>query len=254
MRISVVTPVLNEIRFIKGWYENVKWWSDEVVVVDMGSKDGTYEWLSNKSREDSKLFVYQWPETYEPYLWPEHEIRNDLLKSASGNWIAMIDADDMVDNLFVDNLNCLSDAKWLIGRFPYLQFWGNYKHLRARDFWPPVRHSMARSSLPIIGKHRLGILRNWFGWYPNKVPKICKRDDRISYMPTGNHCILQYKNYGRFSYYLTSVTKDFDLGVHHFHFVHFGKTAGNRNHEQNKKVKLVEYKGIIPDEVKYYQV
>mgnify|MGYP001565594219 CR=1 FL=1 len=254
MKISVVTPVLNEIRFIRGWLENVKRFADEILVIDGGSTDSTFEWLERERRQYRNINVYRWPEIYKPYQWPEHKIRNDLLKRASGDWICMLDADDMVDDAFIDNLNCISNAKCLIGRFPYLQFWGDYKHLRARDFWPPVRYSTARGSLPIIGKHRLGILRNWRGWYPNKVPKICKRDDRISYTPTGNHCILQYKNYGRFSYYLPSVTKDFDLGVHHFHFVHFGKTAGNRNHEQNKEVRLIEYKGTIPDEVKYYRV
>jgi glycosyltransferase involved in cell wall biosynthesis len=254
VKISVVTPVLNERRFIAGWYQNARKFADEILVIDTGSIDGTYEWLQAIRNEDYKLNAYRWPETYLPYQWPEHDIRNWTLKSASGDWIVMLDTDDMVDDAFIENLNELSDAKWLIGRFPYLQFWGDYGHLRARDFWPPIRYSTARNSLPIIGRHRLGILRNWFGWYPNKVPKICKRDDRISYTPTGNHCILQYKNYGRFSYYLPSVTKDSDLGVHHFHFVHFGKTAGNRNHEQNKRVRLIEYKGTIPDEVKYYRV
>lgn len=249
MKISVVTPVLNEIRFIKGWHKNVIKFADEIVVVDTGSTDGTYEYLLSQP----DIYVKRWDKIYAPYCWPEHEIRNWLLKTASGDWIVPLDVDEMVSGDFIENLNSLSTAKWLIGRFICLQFWNDYKHLRVRELWPPIKLLKARSSVPLLGIWRLGALRNWRGWYPNKFPRVCKRDDRIRYGATGNHCILQYRNYGRLSYYLPSITKNFDIGLYHFHFTKFGKSSGNRNADQFKDVKIVEYSGIIPDEVKYYR-
>lgn len=248
MRISVVTPVLNEIRFIEGWYRNAKKFADEIIVVDTGSTDGTYEFLQS---HDVK--VIRWPKTYPPYCWPEHEIRNWLLKNSSGDWLVILDADDMVGKNFIESLNDLSSAQWLIGRYIYLQFWKDYAHVRARSLWPIIRLSRSRTPLPIVGRTRLGILRNWRGWYPNKVPKVCRRDDRIRYAPTGNHCILQYKDYGHWSYYMPNVTKNFDIGVHHFHFIFFGKTGGNRNGDKDKKVKTVNYNGILPNEIRHYK-
>lgn len=250
MKITVTTPMLNERRFVEGWFKNVSKVSDETIVVDMGSTDGTYEWL--ESQKDSKLRVYRWPETYLPHHWPEHEIRNWTLKNASGDWVALLDADDLVGDDFIETLNELSTAKWLIGRYVYLQFWKDYKHLRTRKIWPPVGLSRTVKPLSIVGRWRLGLLRNYLGWYPNKVPKICKRDGRIRYTETGDHCILQYKNLNRLSYHLPAITKNFDVGVYHSHFVYWGKDGGNRNADQFKKVKLTSFKGELPDEIKYY--
>ncbi len=244
MKISVVAPVLNEIRFIKGWYENVKKFSDERIIVDTGSIDGTYEWL--QSQKDQKLLVLRWPEIYKPYAWPEHEIRNWMLKQATGDWIMPLDIDEMVNSDFIENLNMLSSAEWLIGRFICLQFWGDYEHLRKRKLWP-----IARFSYTANGKRTIGFLRNWQGWYPNRFPRLCKRDDRINYSVTGNHCRLQYKNFGRLSYHLP-ITKDFNIGVCHFHYAHFGKAYGGRNSEQFKNINVVSYHGELPDEIKYY--
>ena len=253
MKISVVTPVLNEIKFIKGWYENVKKFSDEQIVVDTGSTDGTFEYLQSVSRLDRTLSVWRWPEVYKPYEWPEHEIRNWLLKQASGDWICMLDADDLVGEDFIENLNCLGSAKWLIGRFVYLQFWMSYKYLRKRSLWPPLRTLIGRD-----GRKKIGLLKNWRGWYPNKVPKICKKDVRIGYSPTGNHCVLQYRGLNRLSYHLPWVTKDFDIGIFHSHFVNFdkqGKEKWNREYERVKiqEVPLLKYQGELPREIKYYK-
>ncbi len=251
MKISVVTPVLNEIRFIKGWYENVRKFSDEIICVDMGSTDGTYEFL--QSQADRKLRVYRWPEFYQPHHWPEHEIRNWTLRNASGDWIAVLDADDLIGDDFIETLNDLATAKWMIGRYIYLQFWNGYQYLRKRQIWPPIRLSRGLTSLPVVGHWRIGLLRNYLGWYPNKVAKLCKRDNRIRYTETGDHCILQYKNLNRLSYHLPAITNNFEVGVFHSHFVFFGKEGGNRNHDRNRKVNLVEYHGELPKEIKYYQ-
>ncbi len=45
MKISVVMPVLNEVRFVRGWLDNVRKFADEIIVIDMGSTDGTFDYL-----------------------------------------------------------------------------------------------------------------------------------------------------------------------------------------------------------------
>jgi len=92
MKISVIMPVLNEIRFLPGWLDNVRKFADEIIISDMGSEDGTWEYLDSQLDVD----LNEWWCSYEPYEWPEHKVRNALIHMVTGDYIVQLDADERV--------------------------------------------------------------------------------------------------------------------------------------------------------------
>ena len=110
-------PVLNEIRFLQGWFDNVRKFADEIIVIDMGSDDGTYEFFESQI----SVSLYQWWIKYKPYEWPEHKIRNKLIEASEGDWIVQLDADERVGDDFIESLNFL-DGK-LIHRYLEIAPW-----------------------------------------------------------------------------------------------------------------------------------
>ncbi len=234
MKISVVTPVLNEIRFIKGWLSNVRKFADEIIVIDTGSSDGTWEHLTMQR----DIFLYRWQLSTKPYEWAEHEIRNRLIEFCSGDYIVPLDADELVDNTFINSLNYLDSH--LIHKYLKLDFWGDYKTLRKRNILPFVE----------IKDGKLRYFRNWRGQYPHYQPRAFKRDEIIRYTETGNHCCIQYKNFGRWSYRLP-LTKTHEIPVYHYHYL-TRKPYNGRDGETN--FKTIEYLFKHPSEVNLYNL
>lgn len=229
MKITVIAPVLNEIRFIKAWYRNVCKFADEIIVIDTNSTDGTYEYLYGAQSSGLHLYRYiPWTNT-NPYEWEEHKIRNFLIDSASGDWIIPLDADELVGDSFIESLNYLDGA--LIHRYLQIAPWGirdNKYMLRKRRIWPLCER--------LEGKIRW--LRNWRGQWPCYTPRVFKRDDRIRYAATGNHCMIEYKNYGRMSYHLPRICKTHrDVFFYHFHYLY--KSTNVRDKEIPKQ--LIKY-------------
>jgi len=247
MRITVVCPILNEIFFIKGWYECVSKFADEIIVVDTGSTDGSLEWLEKKAHTDRRILVHKWHTTYRPYMWEEWKIRNFLLETSSGDWILTLDADELVDDEFIEFLNILPSVKWHIGRMLEYLFWGDINHIRAKSWWPPIR----------IGKTDKRIDFTLFpsrrGLFPSHKPRLVRRSETVSYTKKNNHCILQVNNLGRLTYRNPSLYKDLDIPVYHYHFAFpVAKENENRWFERGKKLKTLEYRGNHPLEIKYY--
>ena len=229
MKISVVCPVLNEMTFIRGWLDNVRKFADEISVIDMGSQDGTYEYLESQIDVD----LEKWWRTYEPYEWPEHKIRNSLIQVSTGDYIVQLDADERVGDDFIESLNHL-DGK-LIHRYIEIAPWevwdmGSMFMIRKRSLWPIYENRGSRW------------LRNWRGQYPCYDQKVFKRDDRIRYGSTGeggNNCLLQYKNCGHLSYHLP-LCKSHKIPFYHLHYLH--KSTNIRDKEEPDN--LIEYENV----------
>lgn len=87
-KISISACVIcrNEADNIAHWLENVEGFADELIVVDTGSDDGTREWLTERGVQ------------YYPYEWQGNfaVARNFTLDKASGEWIAFLDADEVL--------------------------------------------------------------------------------------------------------------------------------------------------------------
>lgn len=251
MSIAVVTPVLNEAFFIKAWYHCVNKFADQVIVVDTGSTDGTYEWLQETSRNNSKLSVIRWPYKENPYEWNESKIRNFLIECASSQWIFALDADELVDETFIDFVKDLikkpTDSSKKIYRMLELLFWRDMNHLRKKSIKPLFKIWLRNKKL------RITFIPAWRGTFPSYKPKLFKKDKHISYSRRRNHCILQYKRLGRLSHHISSVTSDINIPIYHYHFAFpFGKLNENRAFERNRNFELIEYNGSHPKEVEFF--
>lgn len=247
MKITVVSPMLNEMFFVKGWYKCVSKFADEILVIDTGSTDGCYEWLVDKASSNRNLFVTRWPESFEPYMWVEWKLRNKLLEEATGDWILTLDIDELVNNSFIELLNYLSKVRWYIGRFLEYLFWNDINHIRVRSWWPPVRVGKRG------GRIDLTLFPSVRGMYPSYKPRLLRRSPLVDYTKKNNHCILQYRNLGRLTYRLPWLYCDLNVPVYHYHFAFsVRKKNENRWSERGKQFKTIPFNGEHPPEINYY--
>ncbi len=82
--ISVCLIVKDEEQFLDKCLKSVKEISDEIIVIDTGSKDKTVE-ISKKYTD--KIYFHTWKDSFS-------EARNHYFKYATGDWIFQIDADE----------------------------------------------------------------------------------------------------------------------------------------------------------------
>ena len=85
MKLSVGIITYNEENRIGKTLDSVKEIADEIIVVDSESSDRTAEIAKAKGAE---VFVEKW-KGYGPQ-------KNSVLEKCSGNWILLIDADEVV--------------------------------------------------------------------------------------------------------------------------------------------------------------
>ncbi|GAA0085621.1 hypothetical protein UT300007_20600 [Clostridium sp. CTA-7] len=87
MKISLAMIVKNEEKVLKECLDSVKNLVDEVIVVDTGSKDRTLEIAKDMG---VKLYEFQWCNDFSL-------ARNFASEKCSGDWILVLDADEIVD-------------------------------------------------------------------------------------------------------------------------------------------------------------
>jgi glycosyltransferase involved in cell wall biosynthesis len=106
--ISTCVIVRDEERRIPGLLENISKFSDEIIVVDTGSKDGTIRLLSQHPKVN--LFHFEWCDDFA-------KARNYSLEQATCEWILVLDADELIENpeaLAVDIRRRLVDGYYLL--------------------------------------------------------------------------------------------------------------------------------------------
>ncbi|WP_182188054.1 glycosyltransferase family 2 protein [Pectinatus frisingensis] len=94
MYISACVIVKNEEKNIKRWYNSVKDCSDEQIVVDTGSTDGTIAILKTLP---VKLYYYKWQNDFAA-------AKNFVIDKACGEWILFLDADEYFSENSIANL------------------------------------------------------------------------------------------------------------------------------------------------------
>jgi teichuronic acid biosynthesis glycosyltransferase TuaG len=90
--ISVVIPTFNSEKYVEETIRSVQnqdWRELEIIMMDDGSTDNTLEILNRLAAKDSRIKVFTQPNG------KPAKARNNAIRKASGNWIAMIDSDDM---------------------------------------------------------------------------------------------------------------------------------------------------------------
>jgi len=166
MRISVVSPILNEEKFIKVWLTSVCKYADEIVLTDTGSTDKTLEIIQAHNFGKVKIDFRQKPVDGLPYAeWKQWEIRNDLINRATGDIICIFDADEIINvndaqKMFKDIDNSYFDSYSL----KIVQFWGNFDTVRLNQ----------------IGD------MNWENW----IRRIIKKRSSYVYTEQNSHCTL----------------------------------------------------------------
>jgi len=116
MNITVVIPVYNGEKFIGKAIDSVlnqSYLPYEIIVVDDGSNDGTYQFV--KLNYPDIIIVKQFNQG-------PSSARNFGVREATGNWITFLDADDQwMPNIILNYVNFLlnkSDLRWCCT--PYL--------------------------------------------------------------------------------------------------------------------------------------
>lgn len=84
MKISACVITKNEEMNISSCLASVKEISDEIILVDTGSKDNT---VQEALRYDAKIYYFQWQNDFS-------KARNYAISKAKGDWIIFLDADE----------------------------------------------------------------------------------------------------------------------------------------------------------------
>lgn len=126
MSISVVVNTYNEERNITRCLKSIDPYVDEIVVVDMHSQDQT---VSLAQKFTDKI----WQHEYVGYVEPA---RNFAINKASGDWIFLIDADEVLPNTLGEQLRRLAaDSRYAFYRLPRQNFIFGQK-LTHSGWWP----------------------------------------------------------------------------------------------------------------------
>ena len=182
MKISVVVPVFNAERFISRCVESVlnQTYSDwELIVVDDGSNDGSWDILKEYEKKDARIkLLYQKNSG-------AGSARNLALKNIDGEYVVFLDVDDYLsenyfdllskhneDIVFIDVRTTKRDKKSVIEKM------SKYSNLTKDDF---IRAQ-------ITGKI------DWAGWRKASKSKLIKAHDiNYSTHTVGEEAIFSFK-------------------------------------------------------------
>lgn len=103
MFISIVTPCYNVSSFLEDYFDsllNQTHTDFEVILVDDGSKDDTWEKLNIFKQRDNRIKIYQLKENTGGCKIP----RETGISYAAGEWLICVDADDFLDSDYLTQL------------------------------------------------------------------------------------------------------------------------------------------------------
>src|SRR3954447_5681621 len=117
--VSVVMPVYNGLQTVDRSVSSLmrQTFTDwELLAADDGSTDGSYQRLSNRSRQDGRIRVLRSGENRGPGA-----ARNEALRHAAGDMVAYLDCDDEFYPDYLGQVARLSDrADILVFGYDYL--------------------------------------------------------------------------------------------------------------------------------------
>jgi glycosyltransferase involved in cell wall biosynthesis len=140
VKISSNTLILNEINYIDGLIRNLLDADvDEILFLDGGSTDGTYELLLDYEKKyPERIIVMRWKQPDNTMFKDafRESVRRNILKDAStGDYVLVIDADERI-NLDFKKYITLSKSSIVA---PWMQFWGDKIRVNTDDdrVWYP---------------------------------------------------------------------------------------------------------------------
>jgi (heptosyl)LPS beta-1,4-glucosyltransferase len=159
MAISAVINTYNEAEKLRDCLKSLKEWVDEILVVDMGSKDETLELAK---RAGAKILKHE----LVPYV---ELIRNWGAEKATGDWILVLDPDERIPRRLAQKLSeIVKGGKFdavsiprkniIFGRWIRHTNWWPDKHVRffrkGKVSWTNKIHAVleAKGTLRVAGK------------------------------------------------------------------------------------------------------
>ncbi|WP_318630210.1 glycosyltransferase family 2 protein [Limosilactobacillus reuteri] len=104
--ISIIVPVYNKENYIGGLIKQLRkqtYKDFEVIFVDDGSSDSSYETALKYTRENNNTFVYKQENSGVSVA------RNKGIEKAKGEWISFLDPDDSITDDYLEELLRVSD-------------------------------------------------------------------------------------------------------------------------------------------------
>lgn len=171
--ISANVLVRNEIKHVDAFVRNmIDACIDEVVFLDGGSSDGTYERLLEYKVKYSHIRVLYWEQPKgSEYKQGFNEVarRNLMIEASSMDWCLYIDIDERIPVDFKSKLDEKAMLSALLVAFPRYHFWRN-----------GIRVDMSDDKV----------------WYPDLNYRLFRRDERLRFASrdaNGLHNYLSYK-------------------------------------------------------------
>lgn len=139
--VSSNTLVLNEIKYIDGLIKNLLDANvDEIIFLDGGSTDGTYEKLIEYEKKCEKIKIIRWRQPINSEYkmgFREKDRRNIMMIASSSEYILYIDADERISINFKLFINSNHYKAIVIAQ---QQFWGSRIRVNTVDdrVWSPA--------------------------------------------------------------------------------------------------------------------
>lgn len=112
--LSIVSHIKNDIEFLPQFWKHIHSYKPrEIIVLDTGSTDGTYEWLQSAEKRIDTIYKI---EQYPHYTGQVH-VFNKVINMATSKWVMKFDTDELYCNSTVskilnvisaDDYNCIS--------------------------------------------------------------------------------------------------------------------------------------------------
>ena len=135
--ISTCIIVKNEIDNLPKLIDDLRQFSDEIIVVDTGSDDGTYEWLLDHQDSVLKVDYFKWIKNFAA-------ARNYSFSKATMDWIFWCDADDRISKNLINKIN---SYKSILGKDDINSYYINYQF--GKETFVPRLRILKRSDNPI---------------------------------------------------------------------------------------------------------
>ncbi len=206
--ISVCMIVKNEEENIQNAINSIKELADEIIIVDTGSNDKTKE-IAEKS--GAKVFDFQWNNDFS-------DARNFSLSKATGKWIFILDADEVIAHSDIDKIKGLINEKHIV---PVAY------SFETRNYVPHVKLGMISNE----GQYRE---EKGAGWLSSEKVRLFPNDIRIRFeFPVHEIVENSLKRYG------IKIIKS-EIPVHHYGLMQKKDSSKYERYYELSKKKLEE--------------